>query len=331
MADALHQHSAGHDQSAHAVRSRNPLLPNNHVQEQVLQMAQRTTGVRPTPRKRGRPRKPRDPSVNKRKRVQIPDKDRQRMVDWTAENKTAKEISTLLGYSINSVRSVVRRFRETGRINRVDRHIVSATSKFTDDMKLFICALVLLENEITLPQVQHVAQLEYPDISISISSIRNILEEGRITVKSVVVRKVSWNTPKTLESRRSYPDFTIDLADYLVVYYDEQNYNVHMHRRRGRSVRGTKPVVARPDRTSGGGAVSLHLAITKEHGVLHAMVVSKDADQVTTRQFFEGLVDSLIVAQAEHGPGDRRPVLLVMDNDKQHHTAHVTRFLVRSR
>lgn len=57
------------------------------------------------------------------------------------------------------------------------------------------------------------------------------------------------------------------------------------------------------------------------HGVVHATVVGKDADHVTTCQFIRGLLEKLDELDAKDAEKDTDtdplPWMLIMDNDKQ--------------
>ena len=244
MADALHQHSAGHHMSAYAHRNRNPLLENNELQQIAADMAQRTTGVRPQPRKRGRPRKIRDPEEEKRDentkrrraRVPIVDVDRPRIVAWHNDGKSYAEIGRLLGYNADAVGKFVRLYKTTGRMHPIthkQRACGANRVKHTLEMKLVVVALFLLEPEMTQKKAMEIAKCEF-NVNFSQSAIRKMLKDARFSLKSLVVRKVSWNTPATLQSRQGYPEFIRAMqARFRLLYYDEQNYNVHMHRSRG--------------------------------------------------------------------------------------------------
>lgn len=327
MADHMHPTAAGPGLSAFTRNHRNPEVPRTPVQQHVANMTQRTTGVMPTKRKRGRPRKPK---VDKPKRFVVSEAHRKLIFEWRKEGRANKDIAALLKLKYETVRQIGNRLlkeaNEPGGPKPSARK-KQRTSKYTDDMKITIAAMVLLEPSLTLRRLSKLAGREWPDVGFSIPSIKKILDQAELSLKVMTTRKRSWNSPSTLIARKGYPDFLSHAGSrYQILYYDEQNYNVLMRRSRGRALPGVTPVAEVPDRTSGGGATSLHLVVSAEHGLVHAMVVSKDADQVTTRQFVEGLVDTLARLDEQRHRGDERPWLVIMDNDKQHHTRHVSEY-----
>ena len=294
-------------------------------------MIQRATGARPAPRKRGRPRKIRTEEeiaaqAAKKRRTRVPNNDRRRIIKKYEAGRTVSQIAEDLDLHVNSVRTIVKRWQNTGLIDLVAKHERKARStKYTNEHKAVVAALWVLDCTLSLDRGAKIASLLYPGVGFSSSSVNGFLAEARFTLKQLVARKPACNTARTLVWRQGYPDFIQQmLRHFRVVYYGAQNYNVSTYVKQGRAV-GHQPALATPSRTGGGGAVSLHLAVTQGIGCVHAMVVGKDADEATTRQFLEGLVAAL--GRLPPADGDQRPWLLVLDKDKHHQARHVTEYL----
>ena len=167
-------------------------------------------------------------------------------------------------------------------------------SKFTQDEKFFVCACFVVQTTTTASAVKEIFMWAHPGKTMSLSSVRTIRREGRISLKKLRTRKLAWNTPESIAKRRAHAGwFQLNNHRYKALYYDEQNYNVHMTRGFGYSAVGLNAIVENPARTGTGGALSLHMAVSPDYGLVYAMVVCKDADQVTTCQYLRGLAKEL--------------------------------------
>ena len=326
-------------------------MDSSHTQQVVQMMSWKQTGHRHENRKRGgKKRKTGGQSdatqaAAKKPRARFSTQQRGDIARWRSEGKSYKVIRELLGgqYTEQQLRHLVAYMGQAGRLDRVEGAELSKAKshrKVTDEIKMFICALFMLEPALTQAFAAFLVKVQY-SVQIAVSTVCQILDTHRISLKSLVVRKEAWNTPETLGKRTSFPRWYRGIkSKFKFIYYDEQNYNVTMRRKRAWALRGLKAVVGVPPRTGGGGAVSLHLAVNAEYGTLCSMVVGKDADQVTTRHFLEELVDTLVKLDKEREEqeardgivhGDNRPWMLVLDNDKQHHAAHVLQYLEQAK
>ena len=330
MADSSQPHPAGRAGPASTQRDCAPLLANNNQQSAANTAAQRGTETQPQPRKRARPRNTRDPeednrsAASKRRRMPILDADRSRIGALHDDGKSNAEIARLLGYEAKSVCTFVRQYKENGCVYPTCANRV----KHTLEMKQMVAALFLLDPTMTQQKAAGIAADEF-NATVSQSAVDEMLKETRLSLKSLVGRKMPRNTPETFVTRRGYVEFVREMQPtFRLLYIGEQRYNAHMHGRHGRSPAGRKAVAEEPGRSANAGApLALHLAVCEDVGAVHAMVVTRDADMITTRQFLEGLVDACSRLDKSREPGDTRPWLAVLDDADYHRAPHVTDFM----
>jgi len=316
----------------HTTANANPLVPLTPLQEFATEISTTVSGVAASARKIGRPRKPR--VTRPRKYRKLDNLTRARIIGMRQAGLSFRKISKKTGVHYSTCYDAWRRFKATGRVEHRHTQPRRGTTKYTAAMKEFIVASFLLMISTSSRIVKEVFGYKYPHTSISISTVRRIRMEGRITLKSIRTRPVRWNTRPTIKKRQEYAAWrhnNIAATKCRYLFYDEQNYNIAMTSSVGYACRGVNAVLKKPTRTKGG-ATSLHLCVSPDYGYVAMHVVAKDTDAVTAASFIGTLAKRLkffdrCEARYPGGGKSRLPWLLILDNEKQHHTANVRRQL----
>ncbi len=98
------------------------------------------------------------------------------------------------------------------------------------------------------------------------TTVARFLREAQYSTKQVHLIPAPRNTPEAIEVRRNYCVHMARVDRDTLVFLDESGFNLHTHRRRGRSRIGSHAISTVP--ASKGGNISLLAAISPVYGLL---------------------------------------------------------------
>ena len=274
-----------------------------------------SNGTAPPTRKRGRPRRDAVGPPRPRQRARRTTDEQRRLIIECVDEKamSLSEVASCLGMKRNTVSSVIHRYRQDGIINRSAVVRKQHTSRFTFEMHRFICACFLRCAKPSAKAVAWMYTFNYGE-PISLSTVRHIRITGGITLKLLRQRKEAWNTVTSMQERADFARWWLpNTTSYRFIYIGEQTYN-------------SCDTIRWP------GAISLHMAVSPQHRVLHSAVLPKATDHVTTAEFLQGVLDKLAELDKQRdiegdADADRRRWMLVLDHDKHHRHRDVTKLL----
>jgi transposase len=179
-------------------------------------------------------------------------------------------------------------------------------------MDALIYILFQLEANSTLSLAQLVVEVQARyNVETSTSAIDRALKQMDITWKNILSIPADWNTVDVIQQRREY--VTQQLVPYMLrpfIYVDEQGYNLHIKRSKGRAVAGQP---AKLTLLPKGQRISVIAALSKS-GITHHQQVNSLGDKkrgITADDFRLFLLDL-----AQKIP---RNAVLILDNAKIHH------------
>jgi transposase len=160
--------------------------------------------------------------------------------------------------------------------------------------------------------MKQMMELNYPDITISISSIDRLLDGHGYTTKLSTVQPVERNRADVKEKRSQFANWLDSISPATIrVYLDETNYNIWCSKSFGRSRRGTPCVNYLP---SSRGANLNILASMSATGMVYHELFPK-----ITWQIFNALLERCSTKLKEEDPN--ATVVFLFDNAPVHKRA----------
>ena len=210
-----------------------------------------------------------------RKNAKISNEKRQSLIRLvTNEGKFINDAANILGINVNSARTIMKRFKNTGNIDK-KRKGGKECSLLTNSLLIEIEQLISENPEFTLNQLKQkiIAQRE-EGFQISISTINRGLENLGITMKLSHRELDRVNEIEKIQQRKEYSlwfnnRFGGDFSS--VVFVDETSFNLHLRRKFLWSLPGTRLNIRVP--TAMGRSVSMILRLTLS-GMAHCKVIS---------------------------------------------------------
>jgi transposase len=218
-------------------------------------------------------------------------------------------VARSLGIIQNTVRTIVRRARESGRIERLSVRN-RPQRKVTLEIERFIEQLVEVVPSITLRQIADECNSRF-GIVLGTSTIDRVLQRLRVTLKraSIVLDRV--NDQERLILRHRYASNFLHnfQVDRKRIFIDECSFNLHLRRGYGRSTMGSRVTLSVP--TVRGRNCTLLAAINTEGVVYHKIFYGACTGEIFS-VFLEEL-DEKLKYQYEIHDG-----ILYMDNARPH-------------
>jgi transposase len=218
------------------------------------------------------------------------------------------------GIKYQTACSFLRKFQKTGvetQGQRGGRRYI----KITAPIEATILNAIEDDCTATLKTISSLVHQQH-DVSLSEKSVARLLEKRDITLKVAHQVPLSRNTSTTIEGRFAFVEM-MDGVDAppvsSIVYIDETGFNLHLRRRYGRSLAGSRATV--PVVNSRGTNISVAAAMSVD-----GLLKYKCRIGAFNGNAFGDYLDELFVAMRER---DMEKCWIVMDNVRFHHSAHV--------
>ena len=177
-------------------------------------------------------------------RHQPSDDDRKRVVQAYIQQQTTTSISDVLGIKPQTIRAIIKLYKETGRINTLKRGGRHET-KLNNHHKDTIISWINEDCSMTLQTIASKVSTEF-GISISKSTVDRVLGDFHFSWKRTSNQPVARNDIAGIHTRKIYADMYMEfLGSYCerdFIFVDEFGINVSMRSRHGRSIVGTRAV-----------------------------------------------------------------------------------------
>lgn len=267
-----------------------------------------------------------DPHAQQKKRTRVAKKNnpplsdatRRQIIDmWTIDGKLSQQIvSTLasanISTTVKTVQSVISLFHKTGRIASKHRH--PPTRRYTAEEEKAVVDIQNADNNITYKELRDKwREKTGSNKKLSNATIHRIFVDYKVTTKNLEHTPESRNSPRVKLLRKQYCQQAITWDRGMLIFIDETGYNLHIHRRRGRSSRGT-PAVA-PETDNPGSRLNVCAAVSPSHGLLYYRIHSGSWDKWEFRQFISELMKTDPLQLYSH--------YIILDNVKWHYSDEV--------
>lgn len=227
---------------------------------------------------------------------------------------TGREISK------GAVYKIIRTFQREKRYHK--KKSPGKQKIYTQEMKNTIANIQNEHHDWTYNQIR--AELKHThhwDLRPSNYTIQNALKEADFTTKQLEHEEPQRNTPAAIEYRKEFATRVLsenfEHGTKYQVFIDEQGFDLHRTRRRGRSIRGMKAVIKTPK--SQGSHWSVCAAINEEFGVMHYEVTLGGYDGAGFLKFMGNLL--------KHHAFRNHSYIFVMDNGPSHLKKELAEFL----
>lgn len=118
------------------------------------------------------------------------------------------------------------------------------------------------------------------------------------STKTLKYTPVARNTPEAIAYRTEYVQWAARLEENSVVFIDESGFNLHTRRKRGRSRIGKMAAIETSN--SKGNNISLLLAISPAHGIIHRFVKLGAIHSDDYAKFTREVLESPILQHSTH-------------------------------
>ncbi|MGH7239586.1 MAG: IS630 family transposase [Candidatus Saccharimonadales bacterium] len=205
-----------------------------------------------------------------------------------------------------TVLSVLRTWRTE---NRIEHKLVEhRRHKYTEAEEKALVEIQNRHNDATYAQLRGMwKQQTGSNKKLSDAKIYTILQQHNFSTKNLVPVPVARNTPEAIHKRYEYCVEAITWPREQIVFIDETGFDKHMHRRRGRSKKGTLATYSEP--TNAGGRVNVCAAVKHGVGLLAYTIILTSWNQ---KEFAAFMTKVLSLLPTTHW--------IVVDGVKWHHT-----------
>lgn len=245
--------------------------------------------------------------MNTEKKISSIDGIREQIVKLIKENgRSQTEVAKLFGIPRSTVKSMVRKFDQSGEIKCGIRG-GSRIAVFSQELEHQIMDLVNDNQTITLNEFKTKLNL-----SVSLTTIWRWLKSMNITWKMTRPITEQRNSVEVIRERLNYVRWYNSLNPVFrlrnLIFIDESPFNLNMFRSHSWAIKGRtpNPIV----RNSRGPNVTMMLAISCQN-IIHCEAISSSVDGTIFRSFLTSLRTIL---------GDEEDFCLVMDNVNFHHS-----------
>ena len=151
-------------------------------------------------------------------------------------HKSAADISRQLRIPYNTVITIINVFFKHGCL-AVSPRGGDKVTKLSDTHTDWLEAKLNEFPTLTVAQLHAQLSTEFPEVRVSTTTVSRALSHIGFTLKSVRPSVEGRNTPATIEKRREFVTriHQQGIRFHEAVFIDETGYNLHVHRRFGRS------------------------------------------------------------------------------------------------
>ncbi len=192
--------------------------------------------------------------------------DREHIISLSINNTSATQIARSLNISRNTVYNVLRTLHKENRVTKKRKG--GRKKQYVEQDRKILAEIQDENNEITYSQLRQIwkdATGNY-DKKLANGTIHKILTEENISTKNLYHEPRERNTPQNIEERKTYCLWAAKAAQDAIVFLDETGFNLHTHRRRGRSRIGKRATITQPAQR--GGNLSLIVALHATRGII---------------------------------------------------------------
>ena len=154
------------------------------------------------------------------------------------KGKSILSISEELELPYKTVGSILKIYRETGRVIKITTR--SRPSSVTDDVKSFLVTEIKKDVSVTLAALKGELLTE-KNVDLSITTIDRAIQGLHYSFKRVHLIPIARNTTKVLDERFVYGDFILSQDENKIIFLYEMGTNCSMRTSYGRSPIGTTP------------------------------------------------------------------------------------------
>lgn len=256
-------------------------------------------------------------------RNQISREQREQIVRWFIEEKTIKEIKSLLpNIPRTSICNVINKFKETGKIY-ADKRGGARINKLNHEILNLIKSILQEDCILTLKEIKNIVH-ERTGVNIGITSLHRACIGMHFSLKSLTLSPIPRNTSCNIEKRFLYAtNFTNlqrNFSDEEFFFIDEVGFSLSTRKTKGRSEVG-KNAIKRITSIR-----SRNLSICAAMGVSGEYFYKLSHTPYNMIKFKEFLIDFIENLRFK---GICRGVF-VMDNVKFHHCSEISELLLAS-
>ncbi len=192
--------------------------------------------------------------------------DRENIISLSINNTSATQIARSLNISRNTVYSVLRTLTKENRVSKKPKG--GSKKKYIEQDRKILAEIQDQHNEITYSELREKWKDATGNYEKKLSNglIRKILTEEKITTKNLYHEPRERNTPQNIEERKKYCLWGANVNQNDIVFLDETGFNLHTHKRRGRSKIGKRATITEPGQR--GGNLSLIVALHATRGII---------------------------------------------------------------
>jgi hypothetical protein len=267
--------------------------------------------VDPQPRKKRK-------RVSKKNNPDLSDATRRQICDmYDIDGKTAAQItqslqSSNISTTVKTVQSVISLYVKTGRIAAKQRH--PPTHRYSIAEEKLLVDIQQQYNDLTYDELrQKWREATGSNKKLSNHTIHRIFVDHHVTTKNLEHVPEARNSPELKLQRKTYCEEAIHWERSMLIFIDETGFHLHLHRRRGRSIRGT-PAVAM-ETNNPGTRLNICAAVSPIHGLLLYRIHCGSWDQYEFRSFISDLMKTDPLQLYSH--------YIVLDNVKWHYSESV--------
>lgn len=245
------------------------------------------------------------------KKSQLTNETRSRIISKYEKGKPVTLIAQELELAYQSVNSVIKVYKNTGRI-QADRSNYGRKKTINDAGINLIKEVINEDVSITLRNIKEVL-FNKLNICASVSTIDRTISAFNYSFKRLQLIPEARNTTKTIEKRFEYANFYSAQNEDRIIFLDEFGCSCSIRSNYGRSAIGTTP--RKNIRTIRSKNYSVSAAISKRK-LLHFKTISLPYNG---ERYAEFIVDFLVVLEREN----MSHCIFIMDNCSMHKVAPV--------
>ncbi|RLN91288.1 hypothetical protein BBJ28_00022002, partial [Nothophytophthora sp. Chile5] len=172
----------------------------------------------------------------------------------------------------------------------------------------------------TLEQMKDMVWMDF-QVDLSTTTISNRLLKLLYTVKQVRVVPSTCNNEINKAKRKAFADQLVQHQEdrYLVVYYDETNFNLYCKRSQGRVVNGERATVILPP--SKGADLQLQCAVSTEHGAVYYEMQHGSIKMATNTDYVNNIYEHVKASSEYQDDFAGKKIVVVFDNAPAHFQA----------
>ena len=250
--------------------------------------------------------------TDKKAKKALPDSVRQLICKKHDAGKPNCIISEDLEIPQKTVASIIKIYKETGRITKNTKNC-GRKKKVESESMNYIKELIAEDCSITLKNIKKKLHWD-KNIDISVASIQRSIKDFEYTFKKVDLVPQARNTENNVQKRYDYSREIMKLNFDDIVYIDEMGVNCSMRSRFGRSHVGTTPrKVVTTIRSQN---ISVCASVSKT-GMLHYKTV---VGSYNTQLFIDFVQELLIKMKEDYGLSNKT---FILDNCSIHKNASI--------